>query len=116
MERLGRGVVAVPRAEGGAFVSWRLLGTEPEATAFNVYRATGDGKPVQLNDRPLTGPTHLIDANPNLTPLQVKEILVKTATNGETASFLAGGEFPIPVSQKEGVITIEFKNRDRFKP
>ncbi|MGE0734930.1 MAG: type II and III secretion system protein family protein [Alphaproteobacteria bacterium] len=32
-----------------------------------------------------------------------------TAMSGKTASFLAGGEFPIPVSQKEGVITIEFK-------
>ena len=32
-----------------------------------------------------------------------------TAISGETASFLAGGEFPIPVSQEEGAITIEFK-------
>jgi pilus assembly protein CpaC len=32
-----------------------------------------------------------------------------TAMSGETASFLAGGEFPIPVSQALGVTTIEFK-------
>ncbi len=32
-----------------------------------------------------------------------------TAMSGETASFLAGGEFPIPVPQKDGNITIEFK-------
>ncbi len=32
-----------------------------------------------------------------------------TATSGETASFLAGGEFPIPVSQRENQVTIEFK-------
>jgi len=32
-----------------------------------------------------------------------------TAMSGETASFLAGGEFPIPVSQALGVISIEFK-------
>lgn len=31
------------------------------------------------------------------------------AMSGETASFLAGGEFPIPVSQINGVISIEFK-------
>jgi pilus assembly protein CpaC len=31
------------------------------------------------------------------------------ALSGETASFLAGGEFPIPVSQDEDTITIEFK-------
>jgi pilus assembly protein CpaC len=32
-----------------------------------------------------------------------------TALSGETASFLAGGEFPIPVNQRDGQITIEFK-------
>ncbi|HEY7991365.1 MAG TPA: type II and III secretion system protein family protein [Stellaceae bacterium] len=33
-----------------------------------------------------------------------------TAISGETASFLAGGEFPIPVSQALGVTTIDFKS------
>ncbi len=32
-----------------------------------------------------------------------------TALSGESANFLAGGEFPIPVSQDEDTITIEFK-------
>jgi len=32
-----------------------------------------------------------------------------TTTNGETASFLAGGEFPVPVPQDANTITIEFK-------
>jgi pilus assembly protein CpaC len=32
-----------------------------------------------------------------------------TALSGETASFLAGGEFPIPVSQSLGSVTIEYK-------
>src|SRR3546814_17801715 len=32
-----------------------------------------------------------------------------TAVTGETASFLAGGEFPIPVSQDEDTITVIFK-------
>ncbi len=32
-----------------------------------------------------------------------------TALSGETASFLAGGEFPIPVAQSDDNITIEFK-------
>ncbi len=33
-----------------------------------------------------------------------------TALSGETASFLAGGEFPIPLSQGLGTTTIEYKN------
>ena len=32
-----------------------------------------------------------------------------SALSGETASFLAGGEFPIPVSQSLGAVTIEYK-------
>jgi pilus assembly protein CpaC len=32
-----------------------------------------------------------------------------TAMSGETANFLAGGEFPIPVPQGNGTISIEFK-------
>jgi pilus assembly protein CpaC len=32
-----------------------------------------------------------------------------TALSGETASFLAGGEFPIPVSQTLGSVSIEYK-------
>lgn len=32
-----------------------------------------------------------------------------TAVSGETASFLAGGEFPIPISQANNTVTVEFK-------
>ena len=32
-----------------------------------------------------------------------------TALSGDTASFLAGGEFPIPVASNLGTVTIEFK-------
>jgi len=32
-----------------------------------------------------------------------------TAVSGETANFLAGGEFPIPVAAEDGQITIEFR-------
>jgi pilus assembly protein CpaC len=31
------------------------------------------------------------------------------ARSGETASFLAGGEFPIPVSEEEGTVTVAYK-------
>ena len=41
MERLGRGVVAINCGDH-VFVSWRLLGTEPQDTAFNVYRQAGE--------------------------------------------------------------------------
>jgi rhamnogalacturonan endolyase len=54
MEKLGRGVVALHQGDGKVFVSWRLLGTDPEAIAFNLYRASGDAEPVRLTKEPLT--------------------------------------------------------------
>jgi pilus assembly protein CpaC len=33
-----------------------------------------------------------------------------TALSGETASFLAGGEYPIPIAQEQGAISIEYKS------
>ena len=33
-----------------------------------------------------------------------------TALSGETATFLAGGQFPIPVSQGLGAVSVEYKN------
>ncbi len=38
MERLDRGVVALPAKDKGIFVSWRLLGTDSAATCFDVER------------------------------------------------------------------------------
>lgn len=61
MERLDRGVVAVPRAEGGAFVSWRLLGDDPASIGFNVYRAGPGEAPLKLNGGPIGEVTHFID-------------------------------------------------------
>jgi len=40
MESLDRGVVAVQQSDGKVFVSWRLLASDPEDVAFNVYRET----------------------------------------------------------------------------
>ncbi len=40
MENLGRGLVAVRTDKDHVFLSWRILGTEPENIAFNLYRDT----------------------------------------------------------------------------
>ena len=47
MEKLGRGVIALPASSSGKFVSWRLLGTEDvERTTFDVLR---DGKVIKAD-------------------------------------------------------------------
>ncbi len=61
MERLTRGVVAVREAEGPVYVGWRLLGTDAEGIAFNVYRHAGEGEGVKVNAEPLAGATNLVD-------------------------------------------------------
>ncbi len=38
MEKLDRGVVALPAQDKGIFISWRLLGTDPSTTCFDVER------------------------------------------------------------------------------
>ena len=43
------------------FISWRLLGTEPDNTAFNLYRQIGNAKPVKLNKVPLLNETCFSD-------------------------------------------------------
>ncbi len=65
MENLDRGVIAVRTPGDSAFIGWRLLGTEPDEIAFNVYRHSGTGKPVKLNKKPITDCTNFIDANVN---------------------------------------------------
>ena len=38
MERLDRGVIALPAQDEGIFVSWRLLGTDAKSTTFDLLR------------------------------------------------------------------------------
>ncbi len=84
MEKLDRGLVAVHQSDGRVFLSWRLLASDEDGTAFNVYRETAApaGGPadfgrfaarpdapaatVKLNGEPLTAGTWFIDGNPRL--------------------------------------------------
>jgi rhamnogalacturonan endolyase len=61
MENLGRGVVAINDGEGSMYVGWRLLGSDPEEIAFNVYRATDGQEAMKLNAEPLTTSTDFVD-------------------------------------------------------
>ena len=67
VENLGRGVIAVRASENTVYVGWRLLGTDPSDVAFNVYRASGSGAPVKLNQAPLVTTTNMVDTSADLT-------------------------------------------------
>lgn len=57
MENLDRGVVAVYKGGGQVYIGWRLLGTDPSAIAFNVYRNS-----VKLNASPVSDSTNYVDS------------------------------------------------------
>ena len=56
MEKLGRGVVAINQGDGEVYVGWRMLGTDPNNIAFNVYRNS-----TRVNSQPITESTNLVD-------------------------------------------------------
>lgn len=51
-EKLGRGVVAM-RTPQGAYVSWRLLESDPVDIGFNVFRIVDGNAPLKLNTAPV---------------------------------------------------------------
>lgn len=65
MEGLGRGVVAIHKTADSVFISWRVLGTDPDDIAFNLYRKSGNST-VKLNASPITGATVFTDGKANL--------------------------------------------------
>ncbi len=63
-EKLNRGMLATPNKDGKVYLGWRLVKSDAQGTAFNVYRSVEDGKPVKLNKNPLTVTTDFIDEQP----------------------------------------------------
>ena len=78
MEKLDRGLVAVQQSDGRVFLSWRLLASDPDGVAFNVYRETERPRPppipaaspprpkqrrpkLSVNLQPLTAGTWLLE-------------------------------------------------------
>lgn len=65
-EELDRGLLAVAAGEGRAYLGWRLLKSDPDNIAFNIYRSTAGGRAVKLNDEPIRKTTDFVDTNPRL--------------------------------------------------
>jgi hypothetical protein len=63
VEKLDRGMLAMPRAEGKVYLGWRLLASDPAAVAFNLYRRSGTAAALKLNERPLTRTTDFVDGS-----------------------------------------------------
>jgi pilus assembly protein CpaC len=93
----------VTRALG---INWQALG---KLGSFATTSAFTLGNPVGRLKLGTTDFNSVIDA---LASDDLARILAEpnlTAMSGQPASFLAGGEFPVPVAVQNGEVTIEFK-------
>ncbi|TWD88276.1 fibronectin type 3 domain-containing protein [Neobacillus bataviensis] len=107
MEKLNRGLVAV-KVENGVYVGWRMLGTDPEGVAFNVYR---DGQKV--NKEPITSSTNFLDNNGT----KDSKYDVRAVFNGneeplaEAATTVWGQNYyDLPIQKPEGGTTPDGKS------
>lgn len=113
MESLDRGVVAVRTSGDSAFISWRLLGTEPDEIAFNLYRKSGSEKPVRLNNKPITENTSFQDGKPDFS--KDNAWFVKAVLQGKEQEaskfFILKANSPV-----QQYISIPLKTPERYSP
>jgi pilus assembly protein CpaC len=87
-----------------------ITGVVPETVTGATFNNLAGGTTLGLFGRvfgmDLLGTLDLLQNDGFITTLAEPNL---TALSGETASFLAGGEFPIPVSQGNNAVTIEYK-------
>jgi rhamnogalacturonan endolyase len=94
VEKLGRGVVAVPVADNQVYVGWRLLASDPADVSFNVYRSSDGDAPVKLNAAPISSTTQFTDTGVSLAkPLTY---IVRPVLNGAEQS--SQGVFSLPAN------------------
>ncbi|CAD0005164.1 rhamnogalacturonan lyase [Flavobacterium chungangense] len=96
MESLDRGVIAI-KDKSQFFISWRILGTDTDNLAFNLYRKSGSKKAIKLNEKPITGATNFVDSKAN--PNEENTWFVKTVLKGKEAE--AKGSFTITASSPD---------------
>jgi rhamnogalacturonan endolyase len=96
MENLDRGIIAV-KNNNQFFIGWRVLGTDPDDLAFNLYRKSGAKKAVKLNEKPILGATNFIDTKAN--PKEENTWFVKTVLKGKETD--AKGSFTIPAESPD---------------
>ncbi len=94
MEKLDRGLVAVRTSSTKVFLSWRVLGSDPDYVAFNLYR---DG--IKINTTPINTVTNFSDATASATNYTVKTVINGVETGeSDQASVWATNFLDIPMN------------------
>ncbi|MBB6634461.1 fibronectin type III domain-containing protein [Cohnella thailandensis] len=101
-EYLDRALVAV-KQEGGVYVGWRMLGTDPSDISFNLYR---DGSKV--NADPIDGATNLFDASgtdSSIYVLKTVDASGKERTASKETAVWQNDYLAVPIQKPTGGIT-----------
>ena len=93
-------------APGGGVFTGVTEATEGTSVVTGIDGGTTIAGMGQFLGLDLAGALDLAERNGLLTTLSQPNL---TALSGETAEFLAGGEFPIPISQGLGTTAVEFR-------
>lgn len=101
MEDLDRAPVAM-KTEEGVFVSWRMLGTDPESISFNVYR---DGE--KINSEAIVASTNYVDKDGKAeSTYEVRAVIDgKERKSKDTTNVLNQNYFDIPLQKPVDGIT-----------
>ncbi len=102
IESLDRGVVAVDLGEGKVYVGWRMLGTDPNNIAFNVYRDN-----TCVNDELITDSTNIVDSD----GIEGAVYTVRAVVNG-----LEGRPSTPAKAWNQNYLSIPLQTPDGFSP
>ena len=80
METLDRGLVAVYQGQGQVYLGWRMLGTEPDEIAFDVYR-----NDARINAEPVADSTNFVDTSGGLNAAYTVRPVIE-GTEGEPSA------------------------------
>ena len=112
---VGKGLFSVGRGNPGDFKITQgaadpITGVKPETLTGVTFNQITGGTTLGLFGKILgldvLGTLDLLENDGMVSTLAEPNL---TALSGETASFLAGGEFPVPISTTLGAVTIEYK-------
>ena len=101
-EYLDRALVAV-KTDEGVYVGWKMLGTDPDDIAFNLYR---DG--VKVNAGPITGATNLLDKEGTASSVYLLKTVAADGTEKTAAKEAAvwnRNYLAVPLKKPEGGVT-----------
>ncbi|MGV3764986.1 MAG: rhamnogalacturonan lyase [Chitinophagaceae bacterium] len=110
MEYLDRGVVAIPDSNK-TFISWRLLATDPDDIAFNVYKQSPRG-PVKLNAAPIKNVTWFLDETGS--PSAQRTYLVKALLKGKEVE--TSSPFTIEAGNNKPYLSIPLQTPPGYTP